>query len=132
MLTQRRTTGTPPRSRHLEFFNGFGGFAEAGREYVTILRGWAVDAGALDQCHRQPDFGFQVSAEGSGFTWSLNSQQNQLTPWSNDPVSDPPGEAIYLRDEDSGEFWGPTALPIREDGSRLYRAARPGLQPVRA
>ena len=62
-----------------------------------------------------PGFGFQVSAEGSGFTWSVNSRENQLTPWSNDPVTDRPGEAIYLRDEDSGELWCPTALPIRDD-----------------
>src|SRR5690606_20239536 len=58
-------------------------------------------------------FGFQVSTEGSGFTWSVNSQQNQLTPWSNDPVGDAPGEALYVRDEVTGEVWGPTALPIR-------------------
>ena len=62
-------------------------------------------------------FGFQVSAEGSGYTWSVNSQQNQITPWSNDPVSDAPGEVIYLRDEESGDLWSPTALPIREEGS---------------
>jgi len=35
-----------------------------------------------------PSFGFQTSVEGGGYTWALNSQQNQLTPWSNDPVSD--------------------------------------------
>jgi cyclic beta-1,2-glucan synthetase len=64
-----------------------------------------------------PSFGFHSSVEGSGHTWSLNSQQNHLTPWSNDPVSDTPGEVIYLRDEDSGELWSPTALPIREEGS---------------
>ena len=64
-----------------------------------------------------PSFGFQVSVEGGGYTWSINSQQNQLTPWSNDPVSDRPGEVFYLRDEDSGELWGPTALPIREETS---------------
>ena len=62
-----------------------------------------------------PAFGFQVSESGSGYTWSLNSRENQLTPWSNDPVSDPPGETIYVRDEDSGELWGPTVLPIREE-----------------
>ena len=45
----------------------------------------------------------------------MNSRENQLTPWSNDPVSDPPGETIYVRDEESGELWGPTALPIREE-----------------
>ncbi|MGC2774472.1 MAG: glycosyl transferase, partial [Bradyrhizobium sp.] len=62
-----------------------------------------------------PNFGFQVSVEGSGYTWSINSRENQLTPWSNDPVTDRPGEVIYLRDEDTGELWGPTALPIRHD-----------------
>ena len=62
-----------------------------------------------------PSFGFQVSAEGCGFTWSVNSREHQLTPWSNDPVTDRPGEAIYLRDEESGEIWCPTALPIRDD-----------------
>ena len=60
-------------------------------------------------------FGFQTSVEGGGFTWAINSQQNQLTPWANDPVSDRPGEAIYVRDEDDGAVWTPTALPIRED-----------------
>ena len=64
-----------------------------------------------------PSFGFQVSTDASGFTWSVNSQQNQLTPWSNDPVCDKPGEAIYVRDEETGELWGPTALPIREETS---------------
>ncbi len=62
-----------------------------------------------------PTFGFQVSESGAGYTWSLNSRENQLTPWSNDPVSDPPSETFYVRDEDSGELWGPTVLPIREE-----------------
>ena len=62
-----------------------------------------------------PSFGFLVSESGSGHTWSLNSHENQLTPWSNDPVSDPPGEAIYVRDENTGEVWSPTALPIRDE-----------------
>ena len=64
-----------------------------------------------------PAFGFQVSECGAGYTWSRNSRENQLTPWSNDPVSDPPGETIYVRDEETGDLWGPTPLPIREDAS---------------
>jgi cyclic beta-1,2-glucan synthetase len=64
-----------------------------------------------------PEFGFQASEAGSGHTWSVNSRENKLTPWSNDPVSDPPGEAFYVRDEDSGVVWGPTMLPIREETS---------------
>src|SRR2546426_5861986 len=51
------------------------------------------------------------------YTWSVNSRENQLTAWSNDAVSDPPGETIYVRDEETGALWGPTALPIREETS---------------
>ena len=54
------------------------------------------------------------SAEGGGFTWSANSRENQITPWSNDPVTDRPGEAFYLRDDETGALWSPTALPIRD------------------
>ncbi len=106
----------PPRPA-LEFFNGLGGFADNGREYVTTLEAGQWTPAPWINVICNPSFGFQTSVEGSGYTWSLNSQQNHITPWSNDPVSDAPGEVIYLRDEDSGELWGPTALPIREEGS---------------
>jgi cyclic beta-1,2-glucan synthetase len=106
----------PPRT-DLEFFNGLGGFAADGREYVTILGEGQWTPAPWINVIANPSFGFQVSESGSGYTWSLNSRENQLTQWSNDPVSDPPGETIYLRDEDSGELWGPTVLPIREEAS---------------
>ena len=105
----------PPR---LEFFNGIGGFDRDGREYVTILDGDQVTPAPWVNVIANPSFGFQVSAEGSGYTWSVNSRENQLTPRSNDPVSDSPGEAIYVRDQDSGDVWTATALPIRDDASR--------------
>jgi cyclic beta-1,2-glucan synthetase len=63
-----------------------------------------------------PGFGFQVSTEGSGYTWAENSRENQITAWSNDPVRDPAGEALYIRDEISGVLWTPTAQPIRDGG----------------
>ena len=104
-----------PQPPALEFFNGLGGFADNGREYVTILgAGQTTPAPWINVvCNRF--FGFQSSVDGAGDTWSVNSQQNHLTPWTNDPVTDAPGEAIYLRDEESGELWSPTALPIREE-----------------
>jgi len=111
-----RAQPPPEPAEALEFFNGTGGFAADGREYVTILQdGMSTPAPWLNVI-ANPAFGFQVSAEGSGHTWAENSRENQLTPWSNDPVSDPPGEAVYLRDLDSGEVWTPTALPIRGPG----------------
>ncbi len=101
----------------LEFDNGLGGFADGGRAYVTILGPGQSTPAPWVNIIANPSFGFQVSESGSGYTWSGNSRENQLTPWSNDPVSDPVSEAIYIRDDDSGELWSPTALPIRCDES---------------
>jgi cyclic beta-1,2-glucan synthetase len=102
----------------LELWNGTGGFAGNGREYVTILGEGEWTPAPWINVITNPAFGFQVSESGAGYTWSINSQANQLTAWSNDPVSDPPGEVIYVGDEESGELWGATALPIREDSGR--------------
>ena len=105
-----------PRPRiELEFWNGLGGFANDGREYVTILGEGQWTPAPWINVIANPGFGFQVSESGAGSTWSVNSRENQLTPWSNDPVSDPPGETFYVRDEESGLLWGPTVLPIREE-----------------
>jgi len=103
----------PPVMPALEFFNGFGGFGAGGREYVTILRDGQCTPAPWINVIANADFGFQVSAEGAGYSWAGNSRDHQLTPWSNDPTADRPGEVIYLRDEHSGEIWGPTASPIR-------------------
>ena len=99
----------------LEFFNGLGGFSPDGREYVTVLGPGQSTPAPWINVVANPSFGFQVAVEGGGYTWSQNSRENQLTPWSNDPVSDPPGEVLYVRDDDTGELWTPTALPIRDE-----------------
>jgi len=119
------TEAAAPRPA-LEFFNGLGGFADGGREYVVILGpGQSTPAPWLNVI-ANPTFGFQVSESGSGYTWSQNSRENQLTPWSNDPVSDPVSEAIYVRDDDTGELWSPTAQPIRLEGSTYVAHHGPG------
>jgi N,N'-diacetylchitobiose phosphorylase len=99
----------------LAFFNGLGGFSQGGDEYVIRLgRG-------PDGLRRPPlpwinvvaneGIGFLASESGAGYTWVGNSRLNRLTPWYNDPVTDPHGEAFYLRDEESGEFWSPMPGP---------------------
>jgi cyclic beta-1,2-glucan synthetase len=102
------------RPPELEFFNGLGGFAANGTEYVTILGPGQSTPAPWINVVANSTIGFQTATEGSGYTWSANSRENQLTPWSNDPVSDPVGEAFYLRDQESGALWSPTALPIRD------------------
>ncbi|MEO7102133.1 MAG: glycosyl hydrolase family 65 protein [Gemmatimonadaceae bacterium] len=107
---------SPPHPE-LEFYNGVGGFdAERGEYVITLQPGHWTPAPWVNVI-ANPQFGCMVSEAGAGCTWSINSQLNILTPWSNDPVSDPPSEMFYIRDEDSGELWSPTPLPIREQGS---------------
>ncbi|WII73827.1 glucoamylase family protein [Bdellovibrio sp. 22V] len=106
----------------LDFFNGLGGFSKDGKEYVICLRDdqW-TPAPWINVIANAHDFGFQVSETGAGFTWSVNSRENRLTPWSNDPVSDPSGEIFYLRDEETGEYWSPTPHPIRDSALYIIR-----------
>ncbi|MEA2204781.1 MAG: hypothetical protein QOE77_1557 [Blastocatellia bacterium] len=110
---------TPPP---LSFFNGLGGFSEGGREYVIALgEGQWTPAPWANIIANEIDFGFQVTETGAGFAWSQNSHENRLTAWSNDAVSDPPGEVIYIRDEETGTFWTATPLPVRESQPYLIR-----------
>ncbi|MDP3815755.1 GH36-type glycosyl hydrolase domain-containing protein, partial [Pseudomonas sp.] len=118
------TPATPPPSpaqltpaqAPLEFTNGLGGFDQDGREYVIRLDAGRTTPAPWINVIANRGFGFQASAEGSGYTWADNSRENQLTPWSNDPVSDPPGEALYVRDEETLALFSPTAQPIRDNG----------------
>ena len=104
----------------LEFANGIGGFGDAGRSYQILLDADRCTPAPWVNVIANPSFGFLVSAEGGGYTWSLNSQQNPITPWPNDPVCDSPHEVLYLRDEDSGALWSATALPIRVADAKYH------------
>jgi cyclic beta-1,2-glucan synthetase len=98
----------------LPFFNGWGGFTPDGREYAIYLGPHTQTPAPWVNVMANPVFGALVSESGPGFVWYGNSQANRLLPWSNDPVSDPAGDAIYIRDEDTGIYWSPTPLPVRE------------------
>jgi cellobiose phosphorylase len=104
----------PPEG--VSFWNGIGGFTQDGREYVILIDGAAPGGPALPPAPwanvlANPGFGCLVTEAGLGCSWAGNSQMHRLTPWSNDPTSDPSSEAIYLRDEETGEVWTPTPLP---------------------
>src|SRR3546814_7670754 len=65
--------GQPSRaSEGLEFFNGLGCFDRDGREYVTILDAGITTPAPWINVIANPGFGFQVAAEGSGYTWAEN------------------------------------------------------------
>jgi len=107
------------RPEDLVFDNGIGGFSADGREYQIFLTDYPKQEHGPGQVTPAPwinvvaneNFGFLISETGGGYTWAVNSGENRLTPWSNDPVSDPAGECLYIRDEISGKIWSPTPYP---------------------
>jgi len=100
--------------------NGLGGFTRDGREYVVVLEGERETPLPWSNVLANSTFGTIVSSSGSAFTWAGNSRENRLTPFANDPVTDPTGEAMYVRDEETGAAWGatPAPLPRQADGGR--------------
>jgi cyclic beta-1,2-glucan synthetase len=97
----------------LLFNNGFGGFTPDGRDYVITTADGQMTPAPWVNVLANPHFGTVISESGAAYTWSENAHEFRLTPWGNDPVSDPSGEAFYIRDEESGRFWSPTPLPSR-------------------
>jgi cyclic beta-1,2-glucan synthetase len=112
---------TPVARPELLFWNGLGGFRPDGREYVIALDGAQRTPAPWCNVVANPRCGFVVSESGASFTWTDNSQTHRLTPWSNDPVSDPSGEAIYLRDGEDGSVWSPTPQPTGGRDAYLVR-----------
>jgi cyclic beta-1,2-glucan synthetase len=115
-----RDPSAPLPFMELPYFNGTGGFTSDGREYAIYLGPGTFTPAPWVNILSNPAFGTLVSETGSGFTWFGNSQRNRMTDWSNDPVTDPPSEALYIRDEETGVYWTPTRSPISEDSA--YRA----------
>lgn len=108
----------PLASRELRYDNGFGGFTSAGDEYVITLESDQMTPAPWVNVLANPHFGTVVSESGSAYTWVENAHEFRLTPWSNDPVRDATGEAFYIRDEETGQYWSPTPMPAR--GSTPY------------
>ncbi len=105
----------------LLYYNGLGGFTQEGDEYVIHLKEQQNTPAPWVNIISNPHFGFTVSESGSGYTWYKNSRENKITPWTNDAVSDAPGEVIYISEKETGQVWTSTPLPIREEESYTVR-----------
>ncbi len=109
--------------------NGKGGFTADGSAYVVVLQGDAETPAPWVNVLANESFGTVVSASGAAFTWAVNSRENRLTPFANDPVSDSTSEAIFIRDDETGVCWGatPGPLPRSRDDTRWVIHHRPGV-----
>jgi cellobiose phosphorylase len=120
--THRADVAPPdPPSRELILANGLGGFTRDGAEYVITMRAGETTPAPWANVIANAGFGTVISESGQAYTWSENAHEFRLTPWHNDAVSDAGAEATYLRDEETGHFWSPAALPCRGAGSYVTR-----------
>ncbi|HSP40615.1 MAG TPA: glucoamylase family protein, partial [Gillisia sp.] len=112
------------KQQKLQFFNGYGGFSEDGKEYHILIRKDPATGFPIFppvpwvNVIANAEFGFIISERGAGYTWSENSRENKLTSWSNDPITDEHSEAFYIRDEKTRKYWSPTPGPVI--GSDFY------------
>ena len=121
-----RARRRPPRPRRSSSSTASAGSPTTAANTSSILRPGQTHAGAVGQRDREPARSApSCPSRGVGYTWADNSRENQLTPWSNDPVGDPVGEAIYVRDDETGEVWAPTAAADRASASAVRRPPRP-------
>lgn len=116
---QRAPLRTDFPAEDLRFWNGIGGF-DANGNYVTRLRHAQTTPNPWINVIAREDFGFHISAEGAGFSWSANSRDHQLTPWSNDPVSNPSGEGMLIREVGTGAIHTPYAA-LSSQRTALYQ-----------
>lgn len=103
------------------FCNGLGGFTPDGREYVITLEPGQSTPAPWVNVIASPHIGTVVSESGCGYTWVDNAHECRLTPFHNDALSDSSGEALYIRDEETGAFWSPTPLPARGQSGYVCR-----------
>ena len=111
--TEVMTSEIDPLTRpaDLSFDNGIGGFTSRDGEYLVHLEPGDSTPAPWSNVVAHEGFGFLVTESGGGFTWLENSGEQRLTPWRNDPITDVPGEVLYLRDEETGQVWSTTPSP---------------------
>ncbi len=106
----------PKADPDLQFANAIGGFSACGREY------------RIDEPTPQPwcnviansCIGTVVSARGAAFTFGPNAREWQITPWSNDAVSESSAEMCYIEEAEAGWIASPARFPIEHLAAR-YR-----------
>ncbi|AOR23721.1 GH36-type glycosyl hydrolase domain-containing protein [Clostridium taeniosporum] len=106
---------------NLDFFNGYGGFSKVDNSYLIKLSNFKNTPAPWINVISNDDFGFHITESGSSYTWCGNSRENKITPWSNDYIRDPLGEALYIRDDNSNNYFSITPKPVRDNGDYFIK-----------
>jgi len=93
--------------------NAYGYFDVAAREYVITRPDtptpWLNYIG-------EGRYGGIVSNTGGGYSFDRDPRNRRVTRYRYNAIPvDQPGRYVYLRDQESGEYWSPTARPTRRE-----------------
>jgi cellobiose phosphorylase len=93
--------------------NEYGYFDEAAREYVITRPDtptpWLNYIG-------EGRYGGIVSNTGGGYSFDRDPRNRRVTRYRYNSIPvDQPGRYVYLRDQETGEYWSPTARPTKVD-----------------
>ena len=111
--------------------NDLGGFTSDGREYVVATGAQQKTPVPWSNVLANPVFGCLVTEAGPRCTWTGNSQSRRLTAWSNDPITDPATEAVFLHDRATDRAWSLSPSP-RPSGARYLSRHSQGTTSWRA
>ncbi|BFM12012.1 hypothetical protein R50072_21650 [Simiduia litorea] len=112
----KKNQPTALKYQQLQFENGLGGFNADGTEYIVTTSANCQTPAPWVNVIANASFGTVITEGGQAYSWSENAHEFRLSPWSDDPVGASNGEAFYIRDETTGEFWSPTAQPSTSKG----------------
>jgi len=94
------------------FMTKYGHFSEDGKEYIitdkSTPKPWV-------NVISNGNYGFVISQAGGGFSWLQHSEFNRITRWHQDLIKDDWGKYIYIKNNNTGEIWSPTWLPVRTE-----------------
>ena len=95
-----------------KFITKYGHFSDDGNEYIINTRQtpkpWV-------NVISNGDYGLVISQAGGGFSWLTHSEFNRLNRWHQDLVKDDWGKYFYFKNEDTGEVWSPTWMPVKTE-----------------
>ena len=98
-----------------KYYNEYGAFSEDGKEYIIRVNKENKLPTTWSHIIANEKFGSVVTESGGGYTWYKNSRLNRITSWQNSACGNIPSEIIYLKDEENGKIWTPTAMPMPDD-----------------
>jgi N,N'-diacetylchitobiose phosphorylase len=103
----------------------FGFFDDENREYIIerpdVPVSWTNYLGVKDLCT-------VISHNAGGYTFHKSTEHGRITRFRQNGVPlDRPGHYIYLRDDDTGEYWSLSWQPVGKDFNKAKYTCRHGL-----